>query len=158
MFYIQLFPTFFMVQVFRVQVFQSSRFSGSGSRVRVQVLEVAGKKCKYLKNGNDFEYKIKSIFHYLSRVLRFTKKSVLNFEPNAQPVLLVQSQQSKHQNNAWNLFKVNNKDTNTMSMTLFQCFCYQLWFHCLLWYFSLNNILPVVCSNYFCEIFTRSQP
>ena len=93
-------PNFCGSRFFRVQVFQSSRFSGSGSKVRVQVLEVAGKKCKCLKNGNDFEYKIKSIFHYLSRVLRFTKKSVLNFEPNAQPVLLVQSQQSKHQNNA----------------------------------------------------------
>ena len=93
-------PDFCGSRFFRVQVFQSSRFSGSGSKVRVQVLEVAGKKCKCLKNGNDFEYKIKSIFHYLSRVLRFTKKSVLNFEPNAQPVLLVQSQQSKHQNNA----------------------------------------------------------
>ena len=93
-------PDFCGSRFFRVQVFQSSRFSGSGSKVRVQVLEVAGKKCKCLKNGNDFEYKIKSIFHYLSRVLRFTKKSVLNFEPNAQPVLLVQSQQSKHENNA----------------------------------------------------------
>ena len=93
-------PDFCGSRFFRVQVFQSSRFSGSGSKVRVQVLEVAGKKCKCLKNGNDFEYKIKSIFHYLSRVLRFTKKSVLNFEPNAQPVLLVQSQQSKHQKNA----------------------------------------------------------
>ena len=92
-------PDFCGSRFFRVQVFQSSRFSGSGSKVRVQVLEVAGKKCKCLKNGNDFEYKIKSIFHYLSRVLRFTKKSVLNFQPNAQPALLVQSQQSKHQNN-----------------------------------------------------------
>ena len=30
--------------------------------------------------------------------------------------LLVQSQQGKHQNNVWNLFKVNNKDTRTTSV------------------------------------------
>ena len=35
--------------------------------------------------------------------------------------LLVQSQQWKHQNNMWNLFKVNNKDTKTTSVTSFWC-------------------------------------
>ena len=33
--------------------------------------------------------------------------------------LLVQSQQWKHQNNVWNLFKVNSKDTRTTSLTSF---------------------------------------
>ena len=33
--------------------------------------------------------------------------------------LLVQSQQCKHQNNVWNLFKVYNKDTRTTSLALF---------------------------------------
>ena len=33
--------------------------------------------------------------------------------------LLVQSQQCKHQNSVWNLFKVYNKDTRTTSLTLF---------------------------------------
>ena len=32
-----------------------------------------------------------------------------------------QSQQWKHQDNVWNRFKVNNKDTRTTSMTLFCC-------------------------------------
>ena len=32
--------------------------------------------------------------------------------------VLVQSQQWKHQNNAWNLFKVNNKDTRTTSLVV----------------------------------------
>ena len=50
--------------------------------------------------------------------------------------LHVQSQQWKHQNNVWNLFKVNNKDYRTTSLTterrhifhtLFWCY------HCWLW-------------------------
>ena len=35
--------------------------------------------------------------------------------------LLVQSQRCKHRNNVWNLFKVNNKDTWTTSLTLLWC-------------------------------------
>ena len=35
--------------------------------------------------------------------------------------LLVQSQRWEHQENVWNLFKVNNKDTRTTSMTSFWC-------------------------------------
>ena len=35
--------------------------------------------------------------------------------------LLVQSQQWKHQNNVWNRFKVNIKDTRMTSMTSFRC-------------------------------------
>ena len=41
--------------------------------------------------------------------------------------LLVQSQQWKHQSNVWKLFKVNNKDTRTTSMTSFWCLYRQLW-------------------------------
>ena len=52
--------------------------------------------------------------------------------------LLVQKQQWKHQNNVWNLFKVNNKDTRRLVLvslllslnrihTLFWCY------HCWLW-------------------------
>ena len=33
--------------------------------------------------------------------------------------LLAQSQQQKHQNNVWNLFKVNHKDTRATSITSF---------------------------------------
>ena len=35
--------------------------------------------------------------------------------------LLVQSEQRKYQNNMWNLFKVNNKDSRTTSLTFFWC-------------------------------------
>ena len=35
--------------------------------------------------------------------------------------LLVQSQEWKHQKDMWNLFKANNKDTRTTSMTLVSC-------------------------------------
>ena len=41
----------------------------------------------------------------------------IRYEPNRY--LLVQSQQWKHQNNLWILFKVNNKDTKITSMTSF---------------------------------------
>ena len=41
--------------------------------------------------------------------------------------LLVQSQHWKHQNNVWNLYKVNNKDTRATSMMSFWCL------YCLLW-------------------------
>ena len=36
--------------------------------------------------------------------------------------LPVQSQQCKHLKNDWNIFKVNNKDTRTMTWTSFCCF------------------------------------
>ena len=35
--------------------------------------------------------------------------------------LLVQNQQWKYQKNVWNLFKVNSKDTRTMSLASFWC-------------------------------------
>ena len=41
--------------------------------------------------------------------------------------LLVQSQQWNHQKNNWNLFKIKNTDTRTMSMTSFWCLYCQLW-------------------------------
>ena len=41
--------------------------------------------------------------------------------------LLAQSQQWKHQNVGWNLFKVNNEDTRTRPLTLFCCLCCYLW-------------------------------
>ena len=41
--------------------------------------------------------------------------------------LLVQSQQWKHQNNARNLFKVNNKDTNTTPLKSFWCSYCEIW-------------------------------
>ena len=41
--------------------------------------------------------------------------------------LLVHSQQCKLQNNVWNMFQVNNKDTWTTSMTSFFCLCCELW-------------------------------
>ena len=41
--------------------------------------------------------------------------------PSASQHLLVPNQQWKHQNNVWNLFKVNNKDTRTTSMKSFRC-------------------------------------
>ena len=40
--------------------------------------------------------------------------------------LLVQSQQCKHQDNVWNLFKINNKVTRMTSMTLLWCLYCQL--------------------------------
>ena len=40
--------------------------------------------------------------------------------------LLVESQQLKHQDNIWNLFRFNNKDTRTTSMTSF--WCLDCWF------------------------------
>ena len=46
--------------------------------------------------------------------------------------LIAQRQQWKHQNNVWNLFKVN-KNTRTMLMTWFWCLYCQLWIdftHC----------------------------
>ena len=46
---------------------------------------------------------------------------VVHWDKNPTGILLVQSQQWKHQNNVWNLFKVNNRDTRTTSMTLFWC-------------------------------------
>ena len=41
--------------------------------------------------------------------------------------LYVQSQQQKHQNNVWNIFKGNNKDTRRMSLTSFWCLSCKLW-------------------------------
>ena len=41
------------------------------------------------------------------------------FSPNQH--LFVQSQQWKHQNNVWNLFKVSNKNTRRTSMPAFWC-------------------------------------
>ena len=35
--------------------------------------------------------------------------------------LLVQSQQEKHRDNVWNLFKINNKNTRATSLTSFCC-------------------------------------
>ena len=43
--------------------------------------------------------------------------------------LLVQSQQWKHQNNVWNLFKVNNKDARTRSWYLY-CSLWSDFIHC----------------------------
>ena len=44
---------------------------------------------------------------------------------------LVQSQQQKYQNNMWNLFKVNNKDSRTTSLTSFYClYCWTDFIHC----------------------------
>ena len=43
--------------------------------------------------------------------------------------LLVQSQQWKHQNNAWNLFKVNSKDARTTSWYLY-CSLWSDFIHC----------------------------
>ena len=45
----------------------------------------------------------------------------------ASRYLLVQNQQWKHQNNVWSLFKFNNKDNTTTSMTSFCCLYCQLW-------------------------------
>ena len=54
--------------------------------------------------------------------------------------LLVQSQQWKHQNNVWNLFKVNDKDFRIKSMMSLWCIYYQIFkdftfarFHYWLW-------------------------
>ena len=41
--------------------------------------------------------------------------------------LLIESQQWKHQNNVWNLSKVNNKNTRMASVTPFWCRYWQLW-------------------------------
>ena len=49
--------------------------------------------------------------------------------------LLVQSQQLKHQNNVWNLFKVINKDTRTTSLDLVVFLL-----------LVLNKYLPLFCS------------
>ena len=53
-FFIYFFPIFIQCflgfMLFRVQVFQGAGFSGSGSRVRVQVLEVAFQRTPFLQN------------------------------------------------------------------------------------------------------------
>ena len=61
-------------------------------------------KIKWNNDKNKFSelWKIKSWL---------TKKHQLNWH------LLVQSQQRKHHNNVWNLFKVNNKNIRTTSLT-----------------------------------------
>ena len=41
--------------------------------------------------------------------------------------LLIESPPRKHQNNAWNLFKVKNKDTRTKSLASFWCLYCKLW-------------------------------
>ena len=41
--------------------------------------------------------------------------------------LLVQSQQRKHQNNAWNMFNVDNKDIRMISLILFWYLYHWLW-------------------------------
>ena len=43
---------------------------------------------------------------------------------NPRLYLLAQSQQWKHHNKVWNMFKVNNKDTRKTSMTSFWCLCW----------------------------------
>ena len=59
------------------------------------------------------------------------------------PHLLVQSQQCKRQNNALNLFKVNNIDPRTMSLTSFWCLYYSLWTyfkHCFgVWFVNVEQ-------------------
>ena len=47
----------------------------------------------------------------------FTKKTLMTAGQRCQPSrhLFDQIQLSKHQNNVWNLFKVNNKDTRRAS-------------------------------------------
>ena len=59
--------------------------------------------------------------------------------PITQPTLFAESQEWKHKNNVWNMFKVNNKETRTMSMTSF-------WFlYCLLWiYFTHCSSVSIV--------------
>ena len=63
-------------------------------------------------------------------------------EPNPSRHLDAQSQQWKHQESLWNLFRFNNKDTWTTSMMSFWCLCCYLWTdftycsgvsHCWLW-------------------------
>ena len=55
----------------------------------------------------------------------------LNFALNriciAQLTFTCSNQQWKHQDNGWNLFKVNNKDTRTTSTTSLWCLYYWLW-------------------------------
>ena len=61
------------------------------------------------------------------RVKTYQKIHLKNHTRKSQcSYLLVQSQQWKQQNKVWNLFKVNNKDTRTTSMTK-GCFHYWLW-------------------------------
>ena len=66
--------------------------------------------------------------------------------------LLVQSQQWKHQNNVWNLTKVNNKDTDvndvvlvSLLLTLYKLYTLFWCFHCWLWTskWSLGQILII---------------
>ena len=55
--------------------------------------------------------------------IKSMKLRQLQLLPSQQ--LLVQSQQWKHQNNVWNLFKINNDDTRTTSITSFWgLYCY----------------------------------
>ena len=60
---------------------------------------------------------------------------ISDFQPNLSCSRhFFQSQQWKHQNNEWNVFKVNNKDTRTTSLTSFWCLYCWLWTnitHCL---------------------------
>ena len=52
---------------------------------------------------------------FSGRIISLVELSIDSFSNRR---LLVRSQQKKHQNNVWNLFKSNNKDIRTTSVTL----------------------------------------
>ena len=90
------------------------------------------------------------VFSFLTftKVKVFRNFVICNWITN---VLLVQSQHQKHQNNMWNLFKANNKQNRTKSLTLlltlnrfhtfFWCFC------CCLCISKSCNTFEVLQSN-----------
>ena len=56
--------------------------------------------------------------------------------------LFVWSQQWKHQNNVWNLFKVINRDTRIISVTSLWCL------YCWLWtYFTHSSVVSIVDTD-----------
>ena len=67
----------------------------------------------YILGSSSIEYKSSCLFSNIYQVFYIL--------PMPSWHLLVQSQQWKHQNNVWNMFKVNNKDTKTTSLTSFWC-------------------------------------
>ena len=77
--------------------------------------------------------------------IKTTETYMLNFVWNAfmltpSRLLLVQSQQWKHDSNLWNMFKVNNKSTRTTSVTSVSLLLISNRFHTLVWCFPWWNL------------------
>ena len=131
-----IFPKNFILDIWQVSEFASACKTG----FQTTLANISG--------ISSAERKMTVIWHITSfHLLVFTTVNKQNLcsdstvKPKPSRHFLVQSQQSKHQSNVWNLFKVNNEDTRTTSdanlvslsltlnrfHTLFWCFHYWLW-------------------------------